>query len=992
MKTTAALHPTDQVLNAYGLGKLDDSTAQSVDAHLSGCAECRRRVAEISSDTFLGRLRAAEVQPPANGSAVSMTGGLSLLEAASTAPLPLPADSLPPGFADHPDYEVLRELGRGGMGVVYLARNRLMGRMEVLKVVGGHLVSKPAILERFLREIRSAARLHHPNIVTAYTTLRVGESLVLAMEYVDGLDLARVVKARGPLPVSKACNYVHQAALGLQHAHSHGMVHRDIKPSNLMLARDGKHAVVKVLDFGLAKVSSEDQRDNALTREGQMLGTPDYIAPEQIRDAQSADIRADIYSLGCTFYCLLSGKPPFVGQHPWDVYQAHFSMAANPLNLVRPEVPVELAALVAKMMAKEPERRFQEPREVAHALKPFFKSDAATSAVSRANVETPGRTTTDPLTSQAGTMPPRSSRSVNPPPIPKQPSQKTNSEPMWNSLIDLGESPSLHDSLLDKPCPPSLPAAKAAGSRQWWSASASLIRKVPGAWWTIIGVFLLCSLIAWSAGKILVKTPDGVIVLENLPEDAEVYVDGNRVTISWPTGGLPAEIFVPPGRRGVMVKMPGFSTFGQEVEIHAGERTGIRVRLEPAIASNEEKQGIAEDQTHAMGGMMRNMMQSMSPEDKTDTTEKGGGMGMGRLGGGMMGPMGGQPKADSEMGRMMREMMGRTSEQPKADSGMGPEKVPGTVDSHDEPLEEIGRISEGSWGADFSADNEKVVLPMTSWKFKVFALATARQVRVFRSGPPVVGKYCTVGSVVFGPDDKIVSSHSDEVIRVWDSNQEGEIQRLRPKPWPFGDVFTNLRYSSRGGWVVARNRDRPGVRIWDVKTAKEIRRYDFRSLSLDLFPNGKWLATLSDNHTINVWDASTGEVISQFRDPTGNLTNIKVSPAGGQLLGWSRNNARFYLFNSASGQILQEFVGHIANVRGATFFPNSPMIASVSTDNTLRLWTASTGRQTLLKQYPKQLNFVAISPNSQYLVLGMTDEVVFYRLHTVARQATRKRR
>ena len=181
------------------------------------------------------------------------------------------------------------------------------------------------------------------------------------MEYVEGLDLAKLVNTRGPLPIAHACNFIYQAALGIQHAHEQGMVHRDIKPGNLMLARAGKKAIVKVLDFGLAKVTSEGQADSGVTREGQMLGTPDFIAPEQIRDAQSADIRADIYSLGCTFYYLLTGRPPFGGDNLWDLYQAHFSMDATPLNLARPEIPVELAALVAKMMAKNPAKRFQTP-------------------------------------------------------------------------------------------------------------------------------------------------------------------------------------------------------------------------------------------------------------------------------------------------------------------------------------------------------------------------------------------------------------------------------------------------------------------------------------------------------------------------------------------------------------------------------------------------------------------------------------------------------
>ncbi len=173
-------------------------------------------------------------------------------------------ENLPPGLADHPDYEIVRELGRGGMGVVYLAKNKLMGRLEVLKVVGGHLANKPAVLDRFLREIQSAARLQHKNIVSAYSALRVGESIILAMEYVEGDDLAKVVKSGGPLPVANACYYIYQAALGLQHAHERGMVHRDIKPANLILSSEGKKKVVKVLDFGLAKVTSEGEADSGL--------------------------------------------------------------------------------------------------------------------------------------------------------------------------------------------------------------------------------------------------------------------------------------------------------------------------------------------------------------------------------------------------------------------------------------------------------------------------------------------------------------------------------------------------------------------------------------------------------------------------------------------------------------------------------------------------------------------------------------------------------
>ena len=366
------LHPTEQTLSDFSLGKLDDGQAEIINNHINECPDCQRVVAEMSSDSFLGRLRGAQEQP--GGSNTGSHRPIMSAEPGNNTR----AGTLPPDLADHPDYQVVRELGRGGMGVVYLAHNRLMGRDEVLKVVSKHLIERKGVLERFSREIRSAARLMHPNIVHAYSAFRCGESVVFAMEYVDGLDLAKLVKSKGPMSVAHASYFVHQAALGLQHAHEQGMVHRDIKPGNLMLTRKGDKSIVKVLDFGLAKATRESPLEGTLTHEGQMLGTPDFIAPEQIRDAQSAGIQADIYSLGCTLYYLLTGAPPFEAASLYDLLQAHFSMDAQPLNLVRPEVPAELAALVGKMMAKDAGRRFQTPAEVAEALKPFFKKAART--------------------------------------------------------------------------------------------------------------------------------------------------------------------------------------------------------------------------------------------------------------------------------------------------------------------------------------------------------------------------------------------------------------------------------------------------------------------------------------------------------------------------------------------------------------------------------------------------------------------------------------
>jgi serine/threonine protein kinase/formylglycine-generating enzyme required for sulfatase activity len=472
MGATAAVHPADPILQAYGLGKLDDVSSASVSQHLERCDSCQQRVAEVSSDEFLGRIQQAEAVPDKGASEWAPSARSSTEGTSGPDVPPPPADTLPPELVDHADWEIIRELGRGGMGVVYLAKNRLMGRMEVLKVVGRHLIERPGVFERFRREIQSAARLQHTNIVTAYTAVRLGSSLVFAMEYVDGLDLARIVKTKGPLPIAHAAYFTHQVALGLQHAHDRGMVHRDIKPANLILARDGKKSIVKVLDFGLAKVTSEGQTDSDLTREGQMVGTPDYIAPEQIRDAKSADIRADIYSLGCTLYYLLTGSPPFRREHLFDVYKDHESTVATPLNLLRPEVPVELAAVAAKMMAKEPARRFQTPAQVAQALVPFFKTTGSTAqrpANEMAQAEEPTRQS---MQVEAPTAPaqPGTIHSSAGSPVAQVSPRLQRAEPKWESLIEFKETEPLTEIA---PRPVAVP--KVPRRAQTWLAAASAV-------------------------------------------------------------------------------------------------------------------------------------------------------------------------------------------------------------------------------------------------------------------------------------------------------------------------------------------------------------------------------------------------------------------------------------------------------------------------------------------------------------------------------------
>jgi serine/threonine protein kinase len=278
-----------------------------------------------------------------------------------------PLGDVPAELAESSKYRILGKLGQGGMGAVYKAVQLRMERTVAIKVMSPEVVGNAEAVGRFQQEVKAAARLQHPNIVTAYDADQAGELHFLVMEYVEGVSLSRLVEKNGPLPVHQACHLVRQAALALQLAHDRGMVHRDVKPGNLMVTRKGQ---VKVLDFGLARLP-RDKADQGRTVANTFMGTPEYVSPEQATDARSADIRSDIYSLGCTLYFLLTGAPPFRKGDLVETIRAHLQEEPPPLTRSRPDAPPELAAIVARMLAKARADRYQTPAELARALAPL---------------------------------------------------------------------------------------------------------------------------------------------------------------------------------------------------------------------------------------------------------------------------------------------------------------------------------------------------------------------------------------------------------------------------------------------------------------------------------------------------------------------------------------------------------------------------------------------------------------------------------------------
>ena len=267
-------------------------------------------------------------------------------------------------------YLLLDLLGEGGMGRVYKAFHTRLGREVALKVIRKEKLSKSNALQRFQQEIRAVAHLSHPNVVLALDADEADGTPFYAMEFVEGTDLTKLVQHHGPIPFPIACEYIRQAAMGLQHAFERGLVHRDVKPSNLLVTPKGQ---VKVLDLGLAMLKEVPGSDvsGRVTQDGLVIGTPDFLAPEQAQNPAGVDIRADVYGLGATLYYLITGKVPFEGESPTDKLIKHITEPPPSLRVLRPEVPPALDMLVQAMMAKRPDDRPPTPMHVAYALAPF---------------------------------------------------------------------------------------------------------------------------------------------------------------------------------------------------------------------------------------------------------------------------------------------------------------------------------------------------------------------------------------------------------------------------------------------------------------------------------------------------------------------------------------------------------------------------------------------------------------------------------------------
>lgn len=345
--------PDDKTLKLLIAGRLTHQQVERAEIHIETCPTCSERLAELETGAdipILDDIRAAHW----NGSESGTIGDNGTM-----------SPDIPRSIGH---YNVIGVLGAGGMGSVYLAENPHIDSKVAVKVVKSSRRIHQSSLDRFSREMKTVGKLRHPNIVQALDGGVVDDQPYLVMEYLEGCDLSRYVKEHGRLSVKQACDIIRQVATGLDYAHQLGYVHRDIKPSNLWITPEG---IVKILDFGLVRVL-EQKKDERGTAPEEILGSPDYISPEQIFDSQNADKRSDIYSLGCTFYYLLTGEPPFDKEtHPTvgDKFNAHIKEPFPPLNPCRKDISKTIEQLLRQMVAKQPEHRPQSAATIAHTLK-----------------------------------------------------------------------------------------------------------------------------------------------------------------------------------------------------------------------------------------------------------------------------------------------------------------------------------------------------------------------------------------------------------------------------------------------------------------------------------------------------------------------------------------------------------------------------------------------------------------------------------------------
>lgn len=455
------------------------------------------------------------------------------------------------------DYELLEVIGEGGMGTVYRARHLRLKCDVALKILPIEKIRREDTIARFEREMAAVGQLRHPNIVQAMDAGEEQGLHYLVLEFIDGTDVASISKTVGQLKIADACNIIHETALGLQHAHSRGLIHRDIKPSNLLVSNDGE---VKVADMGLAML--QQSGGSHLTSAGQIMGTLDYIAPEQIDDPRHVDPRADLYSLGCTFYQLLTGRAPFASpefEGSLAKLRAHDQATPTAIGQQRQAVPEEVVDIIDRLLQKSPDNRIQSSEELAKLVHPFAKNANVASLVQR-------------------------SRGANYTVIPTErmdgPADATDDVTanigLVSQHVDQSDATALEP--VDQASRTTSPESK-PGRSTHRTAKRTLIG--------FIAIGLVAAMAFAIQQRFKVETPAGTLIVETAGKETAVTITGKSVTFADPSDGKPVLVTVDEERKLLVFTKDGFKAVSKSIDLESEDGHKISLSFEPRPATTE---------------------------------------------------------------------------------------------------------------------------------------------------------------------------------------------------------------------------------------------------------------------------------------------------------------------------------------------------------------------------------------------------------------------